>query len=84
LIKEFHPQDSRLVLAIHLGCFVLQHLKVATPTERRVAQRISERLSVGILPLRNQLLAEYRSELLEIRNGEVKAIDETEAEVGIP
>ncbi len=72
------------MLAIHLGCFVLQHLKVATPTERRVAQRISERLSVGILPLRNQLLAEYRSELLEIRNGEVKAIDETEAEVGIP
>lgn len=42
-ISEF--LDRRLLLAIHLGCFIIQNLRVTTQENRKIATRISESLS---------------------------------------
>ena len=75
LIKNFKPSDSRLLLGIHLGCFLIQHLRVATKSQCAIAKRICDRLSDHVSHLRIQLLEEVKSELLEIREGKVATID---------
>lgn len=75
LIKGFRPSDPRLLLAIQLGCFMIQHLRVSTREERAIAADISATLWSRVQHLRTALLSEFKSELLEIRGGEIKALD---------
>jgi hypothetical protein len=74
-IKKFHPEDRRLLLAIHLGCFLLANLRVATKEQKQIAERIMDRIAPLIKDLKDKLLTEIKSELIEIRKGEIKAIE---------
>ncbi len=74
LLKNFHPEDTRLLLGIHLGCFLLQHTRVATKKEKDSANRICEHVARNISDLRNKLMVEFKSELLELRNDSIKAL----------
>lgn len=74
-IPDFHPSDIRLLLAFHLGCFLVQHHRVAEKAEKQSAKEICGHLASRISHLRTQLLDEFKSELLEIRSGEVKPIE---------
>ena len=73
-IKKFKPKDLRLLLAIHLGCFLIQNLRVTSKEEKKVAKDICERLSPKIEPLRKELINELKSEILEVRRGKIKSI----------
>jgi uncharacterized protein YuzE len=84
LVRKFRPDDARLALAIQLGCLLLQHLRVASPDEKRIAKRIGESLAHRTLSLRTQLMAEFHSELLEMRQGGVKAIESRDEDVALP
>jgi hypothetical protein len=75
LLKDFHPADTRLLLGIHLGCFLLQHTRVSTKKESDSANRICEHVAKSISELRNKLIAEFRSELLELRKDSIKALE---------
>ena len=75
LIKKFRPGDQRLLLAIYLGCSLIQHLRVTTKENKKIAERICNRLSGPVMDYRSQLLKEFKSELLEIRKGKIKAIE---------
>jgi hypothetical protein len=75
LIKSFKPTDLRLILAIHLSCFITSNLRVVSKEHKKIAERIISFLDKKIMPLRKQLVKEYTSELLEIRKGELKAIE---------
>lgn len=75
LAKAFNPQDARLSLALYLGAFAVQHLRVVTDAERRLAVRISKHFEPKLVSLRRQLFDELKSELLEARNGTVHAIE---------
>lgn len=75
LLKDFHPEDTRLLLGIHLGCFLLQHTRVATKKEKDSANRICERVAKSISDLRNKLMVEFKSELLELRKDSIKALE---------
>jgi hypothetical protein len=75
LLKDFHPEDTRLLLGIHLGCFLLQHTRVSTKIERDSANRICEHVARNISELRTKLVAEFRSELLELRKDSIKALE---------
>lgn len=76
LVKESKLiTDDRLLLAVHLGCFLIQHLKVSTKEQRTIAKRLSESLQERVNRLRVRLLQEIQSELLEIRFGQIKAIE---------
>lgn len=75
LIRSFHPDDPRLFLAIHLGCWLIEHLRVSSPEKRRSAAAIYKRLAPYTERLRCELLQEFKSELLEVRQGKVHAIE---------
>jgi hypothetical protein len=81
-IKKFRPADSRLLLAFHLGCFLLENHRVAGRDEKKVAADVCKHLAERVGHLREQLLKEWKSELLEIRQGTIRAIElpKTEAE----
>lgn len=75
MINNFTPKDTRLFLALHLGCFFVENLRISTIDQKDTARRICEKISPKVYKLRSQLLDEFKSELLEIRKDEVKAID---------
>lgn len=75
LIKKYRPKDNRLLLAIHLGCFLVANLRVTTKNEKKVAENIMHHLGDRIKGLREKFLNEFKSELLELRKGSVVAID---------
>src|SRR5205085_4589221 len=74
-IKAFRPSDPRLLLAIHMGCFLIQHHRIADRAEKKIAREICESLTTFVRNLRRQLLFEFKSELLELRRGEIQAIN---------
>ncbi len=75
LIKKFHPSDTRLLFALHLGCYAIQHLRVIARDKKRIAERVSEMLADKVVNIRDTFLTELRTELLEIRKGEIQALD---------
>jgi len=75
MINSFNPKDIRLLLALHLGYFFVEKLRISTRDQRDTARRICNKISPKISRLRSQLLDEFTSELLEIRRDKVKAID---------
>ncbi len=75
MIKTFHPADPRFLLAIHLGCFLVQHTRAAEKEQKKVAARISEDLVEHVQHLRSKLLQEFTSELLEVRRGSIVAVE---------
>jgi GTPase SAR1 family protein len=74
LLKHFHPGDKRLLLGIHLGCFLYQHTRISIKTEREAAKRICESVDKSISSLRNKIITEFKTELLEIRKDSIKAL----------
>lgn len=75
LLKTFKPSDSRLLLGIHLGCYLTQHVRVCTKDQRDAAKRICDRLSSQVGHLRVQLLEEVKTELLEVRADAIRTIE---------
>jgi hypothetical protein len=75
LVKRYKPSDPRLLLGIHLGCYLIQHLRVSTSDQIAIAKRITDRLEESVSHLRVQVLNELKSELLEERMGSIQAID---------
>ena len=77
LSRGFNPDDDRLALGIHLGAFFVQHLRVSSESDRKVAAKISKRFESRLLGLRKQLYDEFKSEVLEIRDGSIAALPES-------
>ena len=76
LLKTFKPTDPKLLLGIHLGSFLTQHVRVCNKQQVSAAKRICDVLAGRIEHLRAQLLQEWKSELIEVREGAPEAIDE--------
>ncbi|HEV2045865.1 MAG TPA: NACHT domain-containing protein [Chthoniobacterales bacterium] len=74
-LKHFKPKDPRLLLAIHLGAFLIQHHRVADKKQKKAASDICNQLAGTVSHLRKELLREFRSELLEIQKGKVMALE---------
>jgi energy-coupling factor transporter ATP-binding protein EcfA2 len=75
MIKNFRPKDKRFLLALHLGCFLMEMVKALDRDERIIARKIRENLDPFIKDLRLQILDEFKSELLEIRKDKIQAIE---------
>lgn len=75
LVRRFHPSDSRLLLGIYLGCQLIRHLQMHSKGQRQYAESICSTLSERVSHLRKELLAEVKTELLEVRKGEIKSIE---------
>jgi len=75
LIEHFRPSDAKLLLGIHLGCYLIQHIRVSSKNERNLAEKICRNLNAKIGHLRKDLLKEVRTELLEVRHDEIEALN---------
>jgi hypothetical protein len=74
LLKKFKPNDLRLLLSLHLGCFLIAELRVTSDEERKVAKRMCEFIGPKVSHLRQQVLDEFKSMLLEVRQGKIEAL----------
>jgi hypothetical protein len=74
IVKDYSPADNRLAFGIHLGAFLLHHQKVTTQAEHDAAERIGAMVGKNLAPLKQQLLAEFKSELLELRGNRIEAL----------
>ena len=79
VMKTFHPKDRRLLLAIYLGCFLMTHLRIATDEQKTIAEKLINKINPLIQDLREHLIKEFHSELLEVRKGEIKQIEHVKA-----
>lgn len=83
-LKHYKPSDLRLLLCLHLGCYYVWKLRIASPEQKKIAERLSERIAPRVEQLRKKLLSEVKGLLLEVRSGEVQAIDEEQTKDGKP
>jgi len=74
LLSRFQPKDMRFMLAIHIGCFLIANLKVTNSEEKKVAQEILNSIGYQVSALRQELIAEWKTELIELRQGKPAAI----------
>ena len=74
MIKKFKPFDQKLLLALHLGCFVIANLRITSKEEKKSALKICDFLGPKIAYLKKQVMDEFKSMLLEARHGQIEAI----------
>jgi len=82
LVKKFKPSDLRLLLGLHLGCFLIANLRITSKEERKTAARICDYLSPKTSYLRKQVFDEFKSMLLEVRQGAIKALPSSPEVIG--
>ncbi len=75
MIKKFHPTDLRLLLALHMGGFLIGQLRVSSKEDKKIAERICKHVEGAIIHLRKQIVDEFRTELFEIRKDNVVAVE---------
>ncbi|MDQ3184877.1 MAG: hypothetical protein M3Q16_00085 [Pseudomonadota bacterium] len=75
-MKKFAPEDGKLVTAIHLGCHLALEIKPLSLQEKKSAKDICDRLQNKVAPYLKQIMSEYGSTLLELRNGEITGLDD--------
>jgi hypothetical protein len=75
LVEDFRPKDRLLMLAIHMGAMLVSRIKPVPASDRRVAEDIVESLNDIVSGMRNQLIEEFDSILLEMREGKAIAVD---------
>lgn len=75
-LTRFAPDDHRYLMAIDLGCFFTQHLRVSSKEDRAIARRMRKELAPKVHTFTDAVLAEFRSHLLELRAGKIVALPE--------
>jgi GTPase SAR1 family protein len=80
LLSSFRPTDPKLLLGIHMSCTFVQQLRVSTKQERDISERMCKSIASKVNELRVQLYNEFKADLLEMRKGEIKAIENHQSE----
>jgi hypothetical protein len=72
--KQFHPAETRYLLALYLGSRFSQEVRAITSNQKKEAEKLSQAMESRVSPLLGKLIAEFRSHLLEYRKGEITPI----------
>jgi hypothetical protein len=73
-IKRFEPTDKRLLFGLYVAVNFIQHLRVASRDEKTIAQRLATRLSDRVAGIIQEFSKQFRSVLLEVRQGKLAAL----------
>lgn len=73
LLQDFHPNDPKLLLGVHMGCSLVENLRITSKLNKQKSEQICKSLNEKIRPLRLQLLEEFKSELLEVHKDQIQA-----------
>jgi hypothetical protein len=76
LIRKLHLNDARYYLGIHLGSFLAKNIRSTDKVNREWAKKIMDEVSPQVGPIRGQFLKEFKSQLVELRKGEIKELPE--------
>ena len=76
--KSFNPEDPNLLLALDIGCFYVTEMKISSTDDKYWAGQIRGFLAPKIQHLRYLVMKEFKTHLLEMRNGRVVAVDAPE------
>jgi len=79
VVKSYRPTDCRHLLALHLGSYCVERLHFTEAGERKIAAAISAKLDPLIDYMRPDFIKEVKGFLLELRDGQVAVVDESEA-----
>lgn len=75
LIHKYKPSDPYFMLALDITCFHVWKLQECTKEKKKLAENMHADLTKRIGWLRDELLQEMRTYLLELRSGELKSLD---------
>lgn len=85
-IEAFETEDATLLYMLYLGCLLIRELRATSRLDKEGADRVVRMLSPYVEGLREKMLKEVTSELLELRGGMIKPVDgsdDTERDDGI-
>lgn len=76
LVDKFHPGDPRLLLAIHLGCFLVSTIRIASVQDQKIARRICRHIMKNpyVQLLIPEVKKEFNSVLLEVHKGQISGL----------
>jgi hypothetical protein len=80
LLAEFKPHDPRQWLAVYLGCRINAELRLPDTSDRNKAIRMCAELEPKVQALKSEVIKEFGSHLLELRQGKIKAVDGEDVE----
>lgn len=83
ILKKFNPKDKQLLLAIHLGCFLIEQHRLVPAEDKRAARRMYQNIAPATVTLRRQLLKEVKSELLELRHGKIVSVSDVRSDASV-
>jgi hypothetical protein len=75
MIPAFKPGDLRLLLALELGSFYVEHSHITSPEQKRIAKSIRIRIAPKIPHFKSEVMKEFKGMVLEMRAEGVKALD---------
>jgi GTPase SAR1 family protein len=73
-IRKYDPEDRRTLISFSFGSYLYERVKVTSKPSKRAAREIRNYLEPKVAPLRDAIMKEVVSELIELRNGEVKVL----------
>jgi len=73
-IKKFKPSEPLPLLSLHLGAFLIEHIRSGTKAQKQSANQIAGYLLPTVGPLIKKYLKEFKTKLIEIQTGEIKAL----------
>ncbi|MCU7853656.1 MAG: NACHT domain-containing protein [Candidatus Thiodiazotropha sp. (ex Monitilora ramsayi)] len=82
ILKANSISNTNYLLACHLGSFLSKEIRIVSDSQRKYADKIINLLDVKVGHLKQNLLDELGSQLLEVRNQEVKVLEHTKNGVG--
>lgn len=78
-IEAFETEDAALLYMLYLGCLLIRELRATSQLDRERADRVVTMLGPYVGGLRDQMLKELASELLEVRGGMIKPVDASDS-----
>jgi len=74
-LKEYCPNDEKLLIALHLGLYQLENLQITSKADKKIAARLRSRIELQVKHLTEEVINEVKGYLLEIREREIKTIE---------
>ena len=73
-IRKFKPSQQLPLLSIHMGAFLLMHVRAANDEQKRIAKQIVEHLLPSVALVIPKFLKEFKSHLIEIQKGKIQEL----------
>jgi hypothetical protein len=76
-LKTYKPSDGKFLLGIHLSCFLVENLRIATKEEKQLASDMCRRIEPKIASYADRVKRELSSLLLEKRGSRIVGVRPT-------